>query len=41
MPNKWIWPDGSRSYWIGKEKAGRLLDGREWLQYAEVPHDTH
>jgi protein gp37 len=25
-----IWPDLTRSYWVGRKRAGRLLDVREW-----------
>lgn len=25
-----VWPDGARSYRVGKRRAGRLLDGRTW-----------
>jgi protein gp37 len=28
-----IWPDGSYSWKVGKKKAGRLLDGREWSEF--------
>jgi protein gp37 len=30
------WPDGSKSYRVGKKKAGHLLDGRVWHQFPEV-----
>ncbi len=27
------WSDGSGSLWLGKEKAGRMLDGSTWSQF--------
>lgn len=27
------WPDGTASYHVGKRRAGRLLDGREWNEW--------
>lgn len=32
-----FWEDGSWSVRIGKKRAGRLLDGREWNEYPEEP----
>lgn len=29
----WLWLHPVRFYRVGKTKAGRLLDGREWSQY--------
>lgn len=29
------WPDGSISYRIGKKRAGRLLDGKEWSEFPQ------
>lgn len=31
------WPDKSLSYRVGKKAAGRLLDGRTWDEFPEVP----
>ena len=39
VPKKWLYAkrrhqfdDGTSAYWVGKKRAGRLLDGREWNQ---------
>lgn len=29
----YIWPDGSKSYWLGKKATGRLLDGKVWDEW--------
>jgi len=33
--NVHIWPDGEVSHNVGKQQAGRLLDGREWNEIPE------
>lgn len=33
---RWTFADGTRMSWVGKERAGRLLDGREWNEFPEV-----
>lgn len=30
------WPGGEMSWFVGKKRAGRLLDDEEWSQYPEV-----
>lgn len=31
-----LWPDGAMSYRVGKKRAGRILDGREWSEFPGV-----
>jgi len=34
------WPDGTKSYRVGKKAAGRLLDGRVWDEFPCPATDT-